>query len=352
MNQLEVFHKTVNHVKTDQILYYADFAPDLELRLRQHFDFDSSIDLREHFGMYQPVNVSMKAPDTLQTTDFDRYYKDMHIPENSYIDHIGVLHIPGSMYHFTHYISPLRNAENFFDIKDYQYYDYSNYTDEGMSERVKNAHSEGRIASCWLGHMYEDSWQIRGYEQFLEDLILRPEWSNYILDRIKEKNLIVAKAAAKAGVDVLKTGDDVATQNSLIFSPHIWRSIMKPRWAEVYQEARNIKKDIQIWYHSDGNIDEIVQDLIEIGVTILNPVQPECMDPIKVKEKFGNILTLDGTIGTQSIMPFGSAQQVEDYVIDRRETLGKNGGLILSPTHVLEPEVPIENILSFIKACK
>jgi len=164
--------------------------------------------------------------------------------------------------------------------------------------------------------------------------------------------VIVAKATAKAGVDVLKTGDDVATQNSLIFSPQIWRSVMKPRWAEVYQEARKIKKDIQIWYHSDGNTDEIIQDLIEIGVTILNPVQPECMDPIKVKEKFGSILTLDGTVGTQSVMPFGSAQQVKDYVIDRRETPGMNGGLILSPTHVLEPEVPIENILAFFEVCK
>jgi uroporphyrinogen decarboxylase len=352
MNQLELFKKTVNHVKTTRILYYADFAPDLELRLRQFLDFDSSADLREYFGMYQPVNVSMKSPDVLQTKDFESYYKDIRKPADSYIDHIGVLHVPGSLYHFTYYVSPLRNAENFSDIKNYPYYDYSEYTDEGMFQRVQKAHEEGTVASCWVGHMYEDAWQIRGYEAFLEDLILRPDWCGYILDRIKEKNIIVAKAAAKAGVNVIRTGDDVATQNTLICSPALWRSVMKPRWEEVYQEAKMINKDIQIWYHSDGNISEIVQDLVDIGVTILNPVQPECMDPIKIKDEYGDRITIDGTVGTQSIMPFGSPRQVKDYVADRREALGSNGGLILSPTHVLEPEVPIENIMAFFEACK
>jgi len=351
MSQRDIFLKTVNHVITDKILYYANFAPDLESRLRQYLGFDSSIDLREYFGMYQPVSVGMRAPEHLQDIDFGHYYNDLSMPENSYIDHIGVLHVPGSMYHFTHYISPLRNAEDFSDIKNYPFYDYSNYSDDGMAERVYRAHTYEKVASCWVGHMYEDAWQIRGYEPFLEDLMLRPDWCEYILDRIKEKNIIVAKAAAKAGADVIATGDDVATQNALIFSPHMWRNIIKPRWAEVYREAKRIKSDIQIWYHSDGNIDEIVEDLIDIGVTILNPVQPECMDPLKVKDKYGTRLVLDGTVGTQSIMPYGSPQQVKDYVRNRREMLGKSGGLIISPTHVLEPDVPIENIMAFLEAC-
>jgi len=352
MNELQIFRNTVNHIETENLLYYANFTPDIENRFRAFLGVDYSVDLREYFGMYRPLNISMTPSEEESYFDFERYYKDVKRPENSYIDHLGVLHLRGSMYHFTRYVSPLRNATDFSEITEYRYYDYSFYTDEGMRSRVEKAHVEGRVARCWIGHMYEDSWQIRGYEQFLEDMILRPEWCTFILDKIKEKNIILAKAAAKAGVDVIATGDDVATQNALIFSPKLWREIMKPRWAEVFREARKIKADIQIWYHSDGNILEIIEDLIEIGVTILNPIQPECLDPIEVKSKYGNRLTLDGTIGTQTVMPFGTPKEVKEYVWKRREELGKSGGLILSPTHVIEPDVPIENILAFLEACK
>ena len=190
------------------------------------------------------------------------------------------------------------------------------------------------------------------YEQFLEDSILRPEWCEYILDKLMERNMTVACAAARAGVDMLHTGDDVATQVSLVFSPPNWRSLMKSRWAKVYAAARAIKPDIEIWYHSDGNVDMIVPELVEIGVTILNPVQPECMDPEKVKRECGDRLVLDGTIGTQSTMPFGSVEEVKKVVRERIRTLGGDGALILSPTHVLEPEVPLENIYAFVEAAK
>ena len=127
---------------------------------------------------------------------------------------------------------------------------------------------------------------------------------------------------------------------------------MKPRWAKVYEAARRIKKDIQIWYHSDGNIMEVIPELIEIGVTILNPLQPECLDPVEVKALYGDKIVIDGTIGTQTIMPFGTADDVRIKVREMKEKLGYDGALILSPTHVLEPEVPIENVLAFVDECR
>jgi len=127
--------------------------------------------------------------------------------------------------------------------------------------------------------------------------------------------------------------------------------MMKPRWASIYAAAKEINPDIQIWYHSDGNITEIIPELIEIGVTILNPVQPECLDPLMVKQKYGDKLVIDGTIGTQTTMPFGSPDDIRKTVVQRIETLGTDGALILSPTHTLEPEVPLENIRAFIEMC-
>ena len=127
---------------------------------------------------------------------------------------------------------------------------------------------------------------------------------------------------------------------------------MKSRWAQVYAAAREIKPDIQIWYHSDGNIWDIIPELIEIGVTILNPVQPECIDPVKVKETYGDKIAIDGTIGTQSTMPFGTPDDVRAVIKERAETVGNDGALIISPTHVLEPEVPIENIKAFFETSR
>jgi uroporphyrinogen decarboxylase len=132
----------------------------------------------------------------------------------------------------------------------------------------------------------------------------------------------------------------------------MWREFMKKRWARVYEAARRIKPDIQIWYHSDGNIEPIIPELIDIGVTILNPVQPECVDLARVKKRFGDRLVLDGTIGTQTTMPFGTPDDVRSVIAERKRELGSDGALIISPTHVLEPEVPIDNVMAFVEAAR
>ncbi|HEX2999468.1 MAG TPA: uroporphyrinogen decarboxylase family protein, partial [Armatimonadota bacterium] len=113
---------------------------------------------------------------------------------------------------------------------------------------------------------------------------------------------------------------------------------------------RSINPDIKVWYHSDGNIGAIVPELIEIGVDILNPVQPECLNLSFLKKEYGRNLVFDGTIGTQTTLPFGTPEEVRRVVGERMELLGGDGALMLSPTHVLEPEVPLENIRAFVEA--
>lgn len=351
MNQLEKFKATMAHEYHDQFLFYANFTPDLEKKIRTHLDIDENIQLRKRFGMYSPVEVSLKRPKGLKSKDFSRYFSDLEIPKNAFINGKGVLEVPGSLYHFTSYISPLRNYDTVNEIEDFPYPNVDGYTDDHMKQAVEDAHKDNLVTMCSLVHMYEDSWQIRGYEEFLMDMIQNPEMCEYILDKVTERNMKKAVAAAKAGVDILISGDDVANQRDLMFSIELWRKFMKSRWAKVYQAAREIKPDIQIWYHSDGNIQSIIPELIEIGVTVLNPVQPECLDPAVIKQQYGKQIVLDGTIGTQTTMPFGSADEVRRVIRDRREKLGYDGALILSPTHVLEPEVPVENVRAFVEMC-
>ena len=131
----------------------------------------------------------------------------------------------------------------------------------------------------------------------------------------------------------------------MIVGASAWRQWLKPRLHEIIQAARTKNQHIKIFYHSDGYIEPIIDDLVEIGVDILNPVQPECMNLLSLKKRYAGKLCLWGTIGTQTTMPFGSVADVFRAVKERIETVGKGGGLILAPTHTIEEDVPWENLL-------
>ena len=144
-------------------------------------------------------------------------------------------------------------------------------------------------------------------------------------------------------------GDDVGAQNTMLISPQLWRKFLKPRYARL---ARFVKRGgAKFFFHSDGWIEPIIPDLVEIGVDILNPVQPESMDPARLKKAYGDALCFEGTISIQRTLPFGTPEEVVREVKERIETLGPTG-LILGPTHAIQPDTPIENILALYKAVR
>ena len=349
MNQLERFRATVRRERPDGILFEARFTDDLRDRM---VDALGTEDLAGALGLFEPVEVAPEAPPGYEPPDYGRYYEGRDLPEGTSLDDNGVAMVPSGFYHFYGYVSPLRNAASFDEIESYPLEKDAAFATEHMAGQVEAAHAAGLVARTWVGHMYETAWQVRGLEQFLEDLIERPEWCECLLDKLTRRNVAWAEAAARAGVDFILTGDDVASQRGMLFSPDTWRRLMKPRWEAVYRAAQRTNPDIQIYYHSDGDIEGIIPELIEIGVRILDPIQPECMDPAHIKREFGDRLILHGTVGTQTTMPFGTPEDVRAVVKERIETLGRDGGLILGPTHVLEPEVPIENVKAYSQACR
>ncbi len=351
MTQLECFSATAAHEPHEGFLFYAAFSPAVENKIREKYGLGQTASLRDFFGMFNPVFTGAGSVEKAPERELLDYYRGIEIPDGAVFDRLGVLEIPGSMHHFRRKISPLRNAGKIEDLESFPW-PRARPDRKQMSEDVRAARRAGTAAFASVGHMYEDAWQIRGYEEFLVDMRLRPEWCEFILDRLTERNIAIAETAAAAGADCLHTGDDVANQNSLMFGIGDWRRFIKARWEKVYSAAKAVKPDIQIWYHSDGNIFSIIPELIDIGVTILNPVQPECVEPGQVKSRYGDKIVLDGTVGTQSTMPFASAPEVRRVVRKRAQSLGKDGALILSPTHMLEPEVPLENIEAFVDEVK
>jgi len=215
-------------------------------------------------------------------------------------------------------------------------------------ERVRNTYED----MCLYGgvtHMWEVAWMLTGFEQLMIMLFREPDKVEKILNKLHEIRVKQAKILCEIGVDVVVDGDDVGMQRSMMLSPDMWRKFLKPRYRELINVVH--RDGAYFLFHSDGWIEPIIPDLIEIGVDILNPVQPECMDPAEVHRKYGDKLCFDGTISIQRTLPFGTIQDVISEVKQRIETIGYTG-LILGPSHAIQPEVPIENIIALYDAAK
>lgn len=349
MTKRERFLAFANFEPLDRVPRHASYTPSLLEKLTGHLGRDPG----QHFEMDTGGGAGLRPPEGFEAPDYSGYHPDrLHGEDGFTIDGNGCGHLDHGFYHFTEYISPLRNATRLEELEDYAIPSKIDWLDDHLAAAAVTAHESGTWAQLFVGHMYENSWQVRGYEPFLEDLLLQREWAEVILDKFCDNNLITATAAARAGYDCIACGDDVANQNALMFQPSLWRQVMKPRWAKVIAAARAIKPDIHVWYHSDGNVWDILDDLVEIGITILNPVQPECMNQLAIRKRFGKRLAFDGCVGTQTTFPFGTADEMTAKVRELAGALDAgHGGLMLGPTHVLEPEVPVANVVAFFEAC-
>ncbi len=196
--------------------------------------------------------------------------------------------------------------------------------------------------------IFETAWALRGLDRLLMDLSLNPDVAEAILDIPFHFHLSAAKRLAELGVDMIWTGDDIGAQSSMIMSPEMWRHFLKPRMARFVSEVKAINPQLKVAYHSDGAIWPVVPDLIEIGIDVLNPLQPASMDPAEVKRLYGDKLCFWGSIDEQYTLPFGSPQEVSNEVRKRMETVGKDGGLILGPTHHVQLDTPMENFWAMV----
>lgn len=325
----------------DRVPRHATFTPYQRDQVRLHTGFD---DPAEAFDL-EMRHVGFRSAHT--PPDFARYLPS-NLPPGTTSDEWGLTEKPGTFFHFTEYVYPMVNLSDPAELDDWPFPDYTPaYRYEGVPEEIARWHERGYFVSGSVGHIFETAWYIRSMEQLFLDIRLNPAFANRLLDEIMERRLYMAVQHAKAGVDAIATGDDVGTQRGMLMSPETWRKWFKPRWAKVIAAAKAVKPDLFVTYHSDGDISAIIPELAEIGVDVLNPVQPECLDVAEVKRLYGDRLAFYGGMGIQTTMPFGTTEDVRADVRHLIRTLGAGGGLLIAPTHVLEPEVPWENIVAF-----
>jgi uroporphyrinogen decarboxylase len=319
------------------------YVPAVEAMLKERCG-DSSA--RDYFG-FDITSFSLEP--TRVNTDFSQY---LTADEDTTIDEWGVGWKQGSVQHYAQIINPLKDLD-FRELQEYPFPDLDadyRYTD--VADKIEAIQNRGLATAYFSGSVFETAWFMRGMEQLYVDMSMDRDTADYLLDRITDIVAASSRRLAEAGLDLLILGDDIATQTGMMMSLPMYREHFKPRLARIIQAAKTAKPDILVFYHSDGNPWDAIPDLIEAGVDVLNPVQPECIDPAKVKESFGDHLSFFGTISVQQTMPFGTPEDVRQEVKLRIETVGQNGGLLLAPAHVLQPDTPWENIVAFFEAVR
>ncbi len=281
-------------------------------------------------------------------------HKRESVPDTTIFDEYGIGHSKGSEYafHMTRMHHPLKGAD-INEILDYPYPTVPEGELLKLTEKVRDLWSKGLASFAFMQMtVWEASWYLRSMEELMVDMMMQDEKATVLLDLITQFAVSKATTYAEAGVEILSLGDDIGTQNSLMIDVGLWETWLKPRLAKVIDSARKINPDILIFYHSCGYILPFIDQLIEIGVDILNPVQPECMSFDDVHNQYGDRLSFWGTLGTQELLPFGTNEEVMQTTISRLQTCGEAGGLVIGPTHMVEPEVPWENLTAIIEGIK
>lgn len=327
------------HREPDRVPIDSWFTPPILQKLCNRFGVRDEDELR--------VKLDLDLI-TLQVHVTEGTFKKKTRPDGNYEDEFGILWNKPDYRDFLPKQHPIRNPEQLDDFtfpetrSEWRYKVFCDYVEK---------YGEDFPIFGGIGFtLFERAWVLRGFTALLSDILRNPEFVDRLFDKILEYDIGLAREIVRTGIDVFYVGDDYGAQQGTIISPAQWKRLVKPRLQKLLEVPRS--RGLKVALHSCGNITEIVPDLIEAGVDILNPVQSSVLDPVSIKEKFGDRLTLWGSVDTQRTMPFGAPSDVESEVRNRLVTLGPNGGLILAPVHTVMPEVSVENYLAFLDAAK
>lgn len=308
------------------------------------------IEYADHFGFpFRDTELDFKSQDI----DWTVYYPGITFNPGTNFTAFGVAQEPhpGSMHmHRMHH--PMKD---FTSLEQFQAYPYPENDDsklDSLAAEVKTLHNRGLAACGYAGSLWEGSWYMRSMEELMMDMFEGNEKASYHFNRVTDITCGRAALFAKAGVDFIHIGDDIGMQSSIMMSEEMYREWIKPLLVRLIKTVKDINPEILFSYHSCGFIEPFIPDLIEAGVDILNPIQPESMSFEKIHAEYGDVLSFWGTIGTQTTMPLGTPEDIKKKVSRQLKLAGEKGGLLCAPTHLLEPDVPWENIEAYVQACR
>lgn len=279
---------------------------------------------------------------------------------SNYIDSwgSGAMEIsPGEWFPGVH---PLLNATTAEEVENYP--GWPDMTDPSRVAHVANVARQlakeneyAILATPWLLFPFERAYAMQGLEHFLLNMALHPDFAVALLKKNAEqcKVLMGAFLEQLAGnVDIIKIGDDLGTQHSLMISPKMYREMLKPIHADFIRFIKE-RTQAKVFFHTDGDVEPLIEDFIEIGVDILNPIQTSAgkmADLKSLKSKYGDRIVFCGAIDTHRVLPFGTPEDVRQEVKRVIKALGPGGGFMLGPVHTVMNDVPAENVLAMVDA--
>jgi uroporphyrinogen decarboxylase len=216
---------------------------------------------------------------------------------------------------------------------------------EDIPSRIHRHGDRFRVFSIGFS-LYERAWTMRGMENLLMDMVLHPDFVHELLNRIADYNIAQVREALCYDIDAVYFGDDWGGQHGLIMGPGAWHEFFFPVLRRMYSEVKAAGKFVMI--HSCGDVDELFDDLIEIGLSCFNPFQPEVMDVFALMEQYRGRLAFHGGLSTQRTLPLGTPADVREET-NRLLEAGAGGGYIFAPAHDVEGDVPLENMLAFLE---
>ena len=244
------------------------------------------------------------------------------------------------------------------EIADLEDHDWPDPENEGyyrgLAERARSLHANTDYAIVLglpSGVIHQGQW-LRGWAQWLMDLYKNPDYACRMMDIVADHWIGVAgNVLDKVGnnVDVVYLGDDLASQQGTLFSPEVYRKLIKPRHARMIGSVK--ERGVKVMFHTCGAASTLFEDLIEVGVDAVNPVQVNAkdMDPARLKRDFGDRLTFWGGVDTQKILPFGTPADVRAEVRRMIDIMTPGGGYILNSVHNIQPDVPPENVVAMLE---
>jgi len=262
--------------------------------------------------------------------------------EKDWTDRFGVRWTQGNIFHSVDV--PLKEPS----LQGYEWPDL--LPDEELARNREWAEANGdvfRVANMGL-LFFERAWCLRGMENLLADFAENPGFVDELFDSLMELHFPLIDRLATLPVEGLGFGDDFGAQKGLLMGTTHWRRVLKPRLKQMYGRAHERGKYVHI--HCCGDVSPIIEDLIEIGVDIYNPLQPEPQDIYAMKREYGRHITFEGGIGTQGLLPRGTPEAIRSEIRRLKEELGRDGGFILSPTKPILPDVPTENAVACVEA--
>ena len=257
-------------------------------------------------------------------------------------------------------VHPLAEATTIEEVEA-----YTNWPDMDDPFRVAHVKAQARqlaadnqyaiMATPWLLFPFERAHAMQGLDKFLYNMAVEKDFSKYLLEKIYVYcKTLMGHFLDELGenVDIIKIGDDLGTQESLLISPKMYREFLKPIHADFISFIKSRTK-AKVFFHTDGDVFNLIDDFIEIGVDILNPIQTSAgrmSNLAELKSRFGGRIVFCGAVDTQKVLPYGSPAEVRDEVKRVIHALGEGGDFMLASVHTIMNEVPAENVLAMVDA--